>query len=801
MSAIPSGKNGKEPPADVETDERHGMVISERYRIGALLGTGGMGRVYAAEHVLMRKKLAVKVLHKELSLVPEVVTRFKREAMAAANIDHPNVAAATDFGKLDDGSVFLVLEYIHGLALRESINAGPIPEARSIHIARQVASALASAHALDIVHRDLKPENVMLVRKAGDPDFVKVLDFGIAKVPIQELSDRGSLRPGQAITKIGMVFGTPEYMAPEQALGQPVDARADLYSLGVILFEMLAGVRPYASSSQVGILGQQLSTPVPRVGERAPGVQISSALDDLLQQLLDKEADERPESAKDIVVRLDDILRDVQREGREKPAQSAAAAALRRLAPSGLARGKGPLAAARGGPAVPPLPAAPPRPMVPPPPSKRPPPPRSADEPLAAPPLPPKLSPGAEEPGLLVDSPIITEEDEFDEPETIELPASGAVDAGSVLESVSRTTDGTANVQQREASSVEGASGPSDAAVPLPMPDEQAGYGAAPLVVQAPPERPSGARALWERGVAWVEAGRGRWPRSVQSALVGVPSSAVTAGGAAAVLLGVGGLLAVASLGFGSDAADEGAGYHVSSTSTPSSSVASTQLEPAGHQGGPEGRPHQAPEQELEAAKKKGAAALEPLAKRYDRDPTVHLELAKAYRLEKRYGEVVGRIGHVVELEPQMRRDAEVATLLWQSAQMPESQEAAFALLEGPMASRGADILFDLSTTRGIRADVKARAERYFQSESFAKVASDALKVAVALRNADTCAAKKALLPRAERHGDRRALKVLRTMEATTGCGRRAKADCYPCLREGSALAKAIDAIDARTRQ
>src|SRR4029079_6844367 len=130
------------------------------YRIDALLGEGGMGRVYAAEHVLMRKKLAVKVLHRELTSVPDVVVRFEREAMAAANIDHPNVAAATDFGKLPDGSVFLVLEYVQGKNLRDEIAAGPLTVPRSLHIARQIALALGAAHAQGIVHRDLKPENV-----------------------------------------------------------------------------------------------------------------------------------------------------------------------------------------------------------------------------------------------------------------------------------------------------------------------------------------------------------------------------------------------------------------------------------------------------------------------------------------------------------------------------------------------------------------------------------------------------------------------------------------------------------------
>jgi serine/threonine-protein kinase len=280
-------------------------VIADRYRIDALLGEGGMGRVYSAEHVLMRKRLAVKVLHRELTSVPDVVARFEREAMAAANIDHPNVAAATDFGKLADGSVFLVLEYVEGKNLRDEIAKGPFAVERAVRIARQIASALGSAHQLSIVHRDLKPENVMLVQKGSEADFVKVLDFGIAKVPIGE----GPEAPGgKALTKVGMVFGTPEYMAPEQALGQPVDGRADLYALGVIFYEMLAGIRPYSSSSQAGILGQQLSQPIPPFAERAPGVQVPPSVEQVVQRLLARDAADRYQKAEDVVIALDAVL-------------------------------------------------------------------------------------------------------------------------------------------------------------------------------------------------------------------------------------------------------------------------------------------------------------------------------------------------------------------------------------------------------------------------------------------------------------------------------------------------------------
>ncbi len=285
-------------------DARVGTVLAERYRIDALVGEGGMGRVYAAEHVLMKKRLAVKILRRELTTVPEVVARFEREAMAAASVDHPNVAAATDFGKLPDGSVFLVLEFVQGRSLRDEIAEGPMPIERALHIARQIAAGLGGAHLQGIVHRDLKPENVMLVERAGDVDFVKVLDFGIAKVPVADVA----AGKDQPITRAGMVFGTPEYMAPEQALGQAVDGRADLYSLGVILFEMLAGVRPFSSLSAVGILGQQLGGEPPTVAEKAPDVVVPPAVEQIVRRLLDRERDARPLDSGQVVLSIEALL-------------------------------------------------------------------------------------------------------------------------------------------------------------------------------------------------------------------------------------------------------------------------------------------------------------------------------------------------------------------------------------------------------------------------------------------------------------------------------------------------------------
>jgi tRNA A-37 threonylcarbamoyl transferase component Bud32 len=280
-----------------------GSTISGRYRIERLLGEGGMGAVYEAEHTLMHKRVAIKVLHAEMSKMTEVVSRFEREAMAAAHIEHPNVASATDFGKLDDGSFFLVLELIEGASLREAIAKGRFPVARAVHVVRQIAGALSRAHGLGIVHRDLKPENVMLVARDGDPDFVKVLDFGIAKVPVGGIGAATSSGE-QALTKLGMVYGTPEYMPPEQALGQEVDRRADLYALGVVMYEMLAGVRPFDDESKVKLLGKHISAPVPPL---PPDALAPPEIEALVMKLLAKDLNDRVQEARDVIAALDAI--------------------------------------------------------------------------------------------------------------------------------------------------------------------------------------------------------------------------------------------------------------------------------------------------------------------------------------------------------------------------------------------------------------------------------------------------------------------------------------------------------------
>jgi len=277
----------------VQSDPLIGTLLSERYRIDALLGEGGMGRVYQAEHTLMKKRLAIKVLRAELGVIPEIVTRFEREALAAAHIEHPNVVAATDFGKTPDGSLFLVMEHVDGPTLTEALAAGRMSIARAVHVAEQILRALVRAHGMGIVHRDLKPDNMHLVEREGDCDFVKVLDFGIAKISIGDVGKDS----GAPLTQVGLVYGTPEYMAPEQALGQPVDPRADLYAVGVILYEMLAGRLPFIAEDKVQLLGMHIGIEPEPISSTCPEAAVPAALDSFVLSMLSKKRDDRPADA------------------------------------------------------------------------------------------------------------------------------------------------------------------------------------------------------------------------------------------------------------------------------------------------------------------------------------------------------------------------------------------------------------------------------------------------------------------------------------------------------------------------
>ena len=266
-----------------------GHIIDGRYRVVELVGEGGMGKVYLAEHVEIGKRVALKVLHPSYSRMPDLVERFRREARAASKIGHPHIVDVTDSGTTADGSAYFVMEYLEGVELGSVIEReGALDLARAIRVGTQICRALAAAHAAGIIHRDLKPENIFLTIRDGNADFVKVLDFGIAKTTeAEDLRER-------RLTSPGMAMGTPEYMAPEQAAGRPADARCDVYALGAILYEMLTGVPPYQGDNFMEILTKKATVdPVAPSHLRST---IPAVVSQLVMQAMARNPEDRPPS-------------------------------------------------------------------------------------------------------------------------------------------------------------------------------------------------------------------------------------------------------------------------------------------------------------------------------------------------------------------------------------------------------------------------------------------------------------------------------------------------------------------------
>jgi eukaryotic-like serine/threonine-protein kinase len=268
-----------------EGDRLVGTLVGDRYRVGRKLGEGGMGLVYLATHESLRKQVALKVLGTSARIEGEAMARFEREAIAAGNLRHPNIAEATDFGQLPDGGLYLVMEYVEGTTLRRLIAEEKLSPERALAIVRQIGAALAAAHAREVVHRDLKPENVIVTRGTSG-DVVKVIDFGIAKLRSTTFDGIGT-----GLTSAGTVFGTAEYMSPEQVMGQPVDARADQYALGVLAFELLTGKPPYKNDDVGQLMMMHVGAPVPSVRESSPN--LDPAIDSAIAKMLAKLPDER----------------------------------------------------------------------------------------------------------------------------------------------------------------------------------------------------------------------------------------------------------------------------------------------------------------------------------------------------------------------------------------------------------------------------------------------------------------------------------------------------------------------------
>jgi len=285
-------------PQPGAADPLIGRVLGGRYRLVERLGQGGMGTVYRAVHTLMDKPVAVKILRGELAGDSEAVARFHREARSASKLDHDHCIRVTDFGQSDDGLLFLVMELLDGESLGSVARRGPVPPARAAAIGLAIAEALQHAHEAGIIHRDLKPDNVFLARRAKGRELVKVLDFGLAKLVAE-----GTLGP--AITRDGTVFGTPEYMAPEQAEGEKLDGRTDVYALGVILYQLIVGDVPFRSTNFMALLTKQVSEdPVPP-HERRPDLELPAGLEAVVMRCLEKSADDRFATAQDVADALE----------------------------------------------------------------------------------------------------------------------------------------------------------------------------------------------------------------------------------------------------------------------------------------------------------------------------------------------------------------------------------------------------------------------------------------------------------------------------------------------------------------
>src|SRR5262249_31924636 len=279
-------------------DPMVGTTLGGRYRIVQLLGEGGMGAVYVGEQQMGTKtrKVAVKTLHPHLSKDPKVQARFQREVGTIAELEHPNTIQVYDFGKTDDGILYLVMEFISGTNVADILEKqGALDPVRVEKIMTQVCGSLEEAHSRGIIHRDLKPENIVLTERAGQKDFVKVLDFGIAKRSNEEDAQE------QKLTQQGMVLGTPPYMSPEQFTGRPIDARSDIYSLGVMMYEMLTGRLPFNANTAWEWATQHMTVPPLAIETLPGGTQVPLRMKNAIMRALEKDPAKRPATVREFV--------------------------------------------------------------------------------------------------------------------------------------------------------------------------------------------------------------------------------------------------------------------------------------------------------------------------------------------------------------------------------------------------------------------------------------------------------------------------------------------------------------------
>ncbi len=281
-----------------------GKVVGGRYRVLSRLGQGGMGTVYLALHEAIEKKVALKVLRPEYSAKPDLVARFQREAISASRIKHPNVLDVFDFGQTDDGCFFLAMEFLEGRDLADELeHCRVLTSDHALRVTLQICKALAVAHGKGVVHRDLKPENVFLQITADGEESVKIVDFGIAQ--LRSTEEAAANEPSRRrLTRTGMIFGTPEYMSPEQAAGKKVDSRVDIYATGIILYEMLTGAVPFTGDTFFAVLNSHLHDPLPTMRSLCPDVAVSPELEQVVARALVKNPAERFQTMRELASAL-----------------------------------------------------------------------------------------------------------------------------------------------------------------------------------------------------------------------------------------------------------------------------------------------------------------------------------------------------------------------------------------------------------------------------------------------------------------------------------------------------------------
>ncbi len=287
------------------SDPMIGRVIAGRYRLTKRLGRGGMGAVYMGEHISMSRTTAIKILASDLANSREYVARFQREADMASRIEHANAVGIYDFGEAEPGLYYIAMEFIEGTALATIIEReAPLSLERTVRIIRQAADALDAAHQLGIVHRDFKPDNMMVCQKPGRPDYVKVVDFGIAK--------QTAVEPGhQALTHTGFVLGTPQYMSPEQVAGEPLDGRSDLYSLALVCYEMLSRALPFVGKTpQSQMIRRLLEPPVPLL-TASPQLQVPPLVETAIMRALSRYPNQRQSTTVEFALELENAARGI----------------------------------------------------------------------------------------------------------------------------------------------------------------------------------------------------------------------------------------------------------------------------------------------------------------------------------------------------------------------------------------------------------------------------------------------------------------------------------------------------------